>query len=312
LHDILISYQKKSLDEMGLIKSDGIDLSEAVKDSIKRVKGRPFYDAIFDFVLMVPSPRVSELKKQVEESAAKYPMQHLVSGVVVNENGKVVARHSNMFSDDPEEREKAIQENMYRQASFHHQIYTHSLIEPVRVQLNLEHPIKLDNFMRIVSNNPFVPPGREYIFAQGLKAGMDGEYLTAIHLLIPQVENSLRHILTQMGEVTSGIDSQGIQDERSLNITLYSESILKVFDEDIVFDLKGLLVERFGANLRNRMAHGLMDYNSFYSVEIPYLWCLVLKLCCLPIIQNLRDKDKIQKNDAGVASEERKNNKIMD
>lgn len=304
LHSILLSYQKKSLDEMGVVKTDGIDLSEAVKDSINKVKGRPFYDAIFDFVLMVPSPKVSELKKQVEESAAKYPMQHLVSGVVVNENGKVVARHTNMFSDDPEEREKAIQENMYRQASFHHQIYTHSLIEPVRVQLNLEHPINLESFMRIVSNNPFVPAGREYIYAQGLKAGMDGEYLTAVHLLIPQVENSLRHVLTQMGEVTSGIDSQGIQDERSLNTTLYSDAILKVFGEDIVFDLKGLLVERFGANLRNRFAHGLMDHNSFYSVEIPYLWCLVLKLCCLPIIQHIRNTNKGKQNETEETKEE--------
>lgn len=309
LHNILIGYQKKSLDEMGVIKSDGIDLSEAVNNSINKVKGRPFYDALFDFVLMVPSPRVSELKKQVEESAGKYPLQHLVSGVVVNKNGKVVARHSNMFSDDPKEREKAIQENMYRQASFHHQIYTHSLIEPVRFQLNLEHPINIDSFMRIVSSNPFVPSGREYIYAQGLRAGMDGNYLTAIHLLIPQFENSLRHILTQMGEVTSGIDSQGIQDERSLNTTLYSKEISEVFGEDIVFDLKGLLVERFGANLRNRLAHGLMDHNSFYSVEIPYLWCLVLKLCCLPIIQHLRKKDNVQNNETEEATEESKNAK---
>jgi hypothetical protein len=304
LHNILLDYQEKSLAEMGVIKSDGIDLTEAIQDSINRVKGKPFYDAIFDFVLMVPSPKVSELRKQVEESAAKHPMQHLVSGVIVNENGKVVARHSNMYSDDPEERERAIQENMFRQASFHHQIYTHSLIEPVRVQLNQEHPIQLDNFMRIVSNNPFVPKGREYIFARGLKAGMEGDYLTAVHLLIPQIENSARHILTQVGEVTSGIDSKGIQDERSLNTTLYSDSILKVFGEDIVFDLKGLLVERFGANVRNRMAHGLMDHNSFYSVEIPYLWCLVLKLCCLPIIQHIRNSNKQQHGETGEPSGE--------
>ncbi len=298
LHNILLDYQQKSLDEIGVIKSDGIDLSDAIQDSINKVKGKPFYDAIFDFVLMVPSPKVSELKKQVEESAAKHPLQHLMSGVIVNENGKVVARHSDMFSDDLEERERGVLENMFRQASFHHQIYTHSLIEPVRVQLNQEHPISIDNFMRIVSNNPFVPKGREYIFAQGLKAGMEGDYLTAVHLLIPQIENSVRHILTQMGEVTSGIDSKGIQDERSLNTTLYSEPILKVFGKDIVFDLKGLLVERFGANLRNRMAHGLMDLNSFYSIEIPYLWCLTLKLCCLPIIQHIRNENNSQDDEA--------------
>ena len=36
----------------------------------------------------------------------------------------------------------------------------------------------------------------------------------------------------------------------------------KLLGEDLVFDLQGLLVERFGVNLRNRMAHGLMGTNS--------------------------------------------------
>jgi len=198
-----------------------------------------------------------------------------------------------MHSDNLEEVEKAIQEHMYKQAAFHHQIYTLSLIEPIRNQLNLDHNFRLQDFLRIVSNNPIVPAGREHIFAQGLKLGMEGDYLNAIHLLIPQIENSIRHILTQMGEVPSGIDSKGIQDERSLNLTLYppySSYLEKVFGEDIIFDLRGLLVERFGANLRNRMAHGLMDHNSFYCVEVPYLWCLVLKICCLPIIKQIKDK----------------------
>jgi hypothetical protein len=294
---------------MAMISSEGIDLGDAVKESIDRVKGKQPFDALFEFVIMLRSPRVKDLRKQVEETAKKYPMQYLVAAVVVNENGKVVAKHSNMHSDNPEEVEKAIQEHMYKQAAFHHQIYTLSLIEPIRIQLNLDHNFRLQDFLRIVSNNPIVPAGREYIFAQGLKLGMEGDYLNSIHLLIPQIENSMRHILTQMGEVPSGIDSKGIQDERSLNLTLYppySSYLEKVFGEDIIFDLRGLLVERFGANLRNRMAHGLMDHNSFYLAEVPYLWCLVLKICCLPIIKQIKDKQAESKNSERVPSPEGK------
>lgn len=306
LHSILLRYQEKSLKEMGMVSSEGIDLSDAVKESIDRVKGKQLFDALFEFALMLRSPRVKDLRKQVEEAAKKYPIQYLIAAVVVNENGKVVAKHSNMHSDNPEEVEKAIQEHMYKQASFHHQIYTLSLIEPIRDQLNLDHNVRLQDFLRIVTNNPLVPAGREFIFAQGLKLGMEGDYLNAIHLLIPQVENSMRHILTQMGEIPSGIDSKGIQDERSLNITLYSPSLVKVFGDDIVFDLQGLLVERFGANLRNRMAHGLMDYNSFYSVEVPYLWCLILKICCLPVIKQIKDKQVESKSLESVPNPEGK------
>lgn len=287
LHKTLIKYQEKSLNEMGTFSVEGKDLSDVIEESINKVKGKALYDAIFELVLMVPSPRVQEVRKQVEETAEKYPLQFLVSAVVVNENGKVIGRHSNMLSDDPDEVEKAIKEHMYKQAAFHHHIYTQSLIEPVRRQINLEHNTRVYDFIRITSNNPFVPKGREYLYAQGLKAGMDGNYVVAMHLLIPQVEHSIRYILSQMGQITSGIDSIGIQDERSLNTTLYLPKLVELIDENIVFDLQGLLVERFGSSLRNRLAHGLMSYNSFYAVKVPYLWCLILKLCCMPIIQKL-------------------------
>ena len=255
---------------------------------------------------MLRSPRMKDLRKQVEESAKNHPMQYLFSHTIVNDTGKVVARHSSIYSDDPDEVEKAIRENMYREALLHHQIYTVSLIEPIRNQLNFEHNIRLEDFLRIASNNPLVPVDREVIFARGLKLGMDGDYLNAIHLLIPQIENSMRYILTQMGEIPSGIDSRGIQDERSLNTTLYSPSIVKVFGEDIVFDLQGLLVERLGANLRNRMAHGLMDHDSFYSPEVPYLWCLILKICCLPIIQKIKNRQAESKESESTPNPQEK------
>ncbi|WP_075154599.1 DUF4209 domain-containing protein [Paenibacillus polymyxa] len=101
------------------------------------------------------------------------------------------------------------------------------------------------------------------------------------HLLIPQLENSIRHILYESGYLVSGIDAQGIQDERNLNSLLYLPELEDLLTADITFDLQGLLVERFGSNLRNRMAHGLLDYDQFYSFELEYLWWITLHLCCL-------------------------------
>jgi len=118
-----------------------------------------------------------------------------------------------------------------------------------------------------------------------------------LHLLIPQFENSIRHILTEAEKITSGIDSDGIQDEKSLNTTLYLTEIKELIDENILFDLQSLLVERFGANLRNLMAHGLMSHHEFYSHNGRYLWCLMLKLCCLPIIRYLREQEAKETKD---------------
>ena len=94
----------------------------------------------------------------------------------------------------------------------------------------------------------------------------------------------MRFILKKNGMVTSKIDSNGIQNERNLNDTLYTSEIEEIFGKDIIFDLQGLLVTKFGANLRHRMAHGLMDYSSFFNIHVSYLWALTIKFCCWPLI----------------------------
>jgi hypothetical protein len=58
----------------------------------------------------------------------------------------------------------------------------------------------------LVTDNPFIPPGRERIFAEGLHAGLMGNLLVAVHLLVPQFENSIREILTRAGAITSKLN----------------------------------------------------------------------------------------------------------
>ena len=89
-----------------------------------------------------------------------------------------------------------------------------------------------------------------------------------------------------------GLDDQGIQDERPLNDILYCSEVEEIFGEDVAFDLRGLLVERYGSNLRNRVAHGLMSFDGFYSIETAYFWWITLRLCCIPIIAHIKENQQ--------------------
>jgi hypothetical protein len=198
--------------------------------------------------------------------------------------GKVIGRQASIFSNDPTEVEEATRQNMFRHAEFYRLFKTQSIIEPARHQIILEHNPQLSDLIPVVYDNPFVPENREMIFAKGLLHGLEGDFVEAAHLLIPQIENSMRFLLRNRGVVTSSINSKGIQNERNLNDTLYTSEIEEIFGKDIIFDLQGLLVEKFGANLRHRMAHGLLDYSSFFNIHVSYLWALTLRLCCWPLI----------------------------
>jgi len=58
--------------------------------------------------------------------------------------------------------------------------------------------------------------------------------------------------------------------------------LVKLFGADLVFDLRGLLIEPLGGKLRHAMAHGLLDADAFSSAQAAYLWWLALHLYCLP------------------------------
>ena len=88
------------------------------------------------------------------------------------------------------------------------------------------------------------------------------------------------------------MDSQGIQEEHTLSKIMYLPEIKKIFGEDTAFDLQGLLVESAGSNVRNLTAHGLIAHDQFFSPQIVYLWWLILRICCLPILIHIHKTQK--------------------
>jgi hypothetical protein len=231
-------------------------------------------------------PKVSELRQIVEETAS---LSRFFPIVKMNEMGKNVARQITNSNDG----EEAIRFEMYVKAAEYQKIYAQAFIEPARYQIFSEHiiqkseedkKIKEIGLLPLVLNSPFVPPGREKLFIKGLYAGLIGDFITSTHILIPQIENSVRYLLSNRGAITSGIDNKnnGIQKEDNLNTTLFPSKypqITSIFDEDTLFDLQGLLIEKSGSNLRNCMAHGLINDNEFFSPIFSCLWWVTLRLC---------------------------------
>jgi hypothetical protein len=152
-------------------------------------------------------------------------------------------------------------------------------IEPARLAILKEHPLRRRDLFFLLANNPFVPVGHEGIYVRGIQAGFFGDWLVAMHLLIPQIEASIRYVFQQHAVVTSTLESDGTQKERDLNQLLWMPELEQIFGPNIAFDLRGILIERFGDNMRNESAHGLMPESAFYVPTASYLWWLVLHLC---------------------------------
>ncbi|WP_339243068.1 DUF4209 domain-containing protein [Paenibacillus sp. FSL F4-0243] len=281
LHQLLLDYQKKSVQEMIPIKSDPIDLSNMQSEIYAIIRDKAFEDAVLSLVNLISSPNVERLRQTVREQNEKFLFRHLFSSVAVNNSGKVIERRPSTFSEDSEQVEIALRAEMYQHATNHQLIFVHGMIEPARLQILLEHPVRMRDIQFIIEDNPFIERSRMYTYIRGLHAGFHGDFLISTHLLIPQLENSIRILLERSGIITSGLDSKGIQDEKSLNTLLFVPELNDILGKDLVFELQGLFIERSGSNLRNQFAHGLVDDNGFRSSQAVYAWWIILKICYL-------------------------------
>lgn len=285
----LREYQQFAVEELPTIYSDSVDLSEIYFQSEKCVSGKSFIESL-KVLSMISAPNSKmAIRAQVEENRKKYVLSSLFPKKLFSSNGRLVAVQ-------PSDGEEAILTDMFQYILHTYPVRTVGMIQPARNRILIEHPNSIEDFYYLLVNHPFVPAGREIIIARGLHAGLNGDFLAACHFLIPQIEESIRYCLIQCRIVPSSYDDKGIQDEYNLNRLLtnskFTDKLNEVFSEDFIFDLRCVLVERFGANLRNDMAHGLLDHNSYYSEASIYFWWLTLRLYLLPhLLTNVATKD---------------------
>ncbi len=280
----LLKIQEHTIQEMSHFTGT-VDLSEMIDKAQKEVKGKSFLDGLRILSLLFSVPKKSVLREWVIEQSNKYPLRFLFPYTIVNKEGKKTAHRPALLTDDNKDTEKAIHAEMFSQAVIQQRIAVDGIIEPMRHQINLDNPLIRDfDFLQITSNNPFIPPGREMIFARGLYAGMVGDFLISSHLLIPQLENSFRYLLMQNNIITSNLEDDSIQEEYTLNKLLYMPELKEIFGDDLMFDLQGLLNERFGSNLRNLLTHGLVDHDAFELAPNIYAWWLTLRLCIVSLV----------------------------
>jgi hypothetical protein len=222
LHERLLQYQSLTREEMVVFSHD-MDMSKFADQARDQVKGKSLQQAMSILIYSCTSPSKAHLRERAEEMS-KEGIWMLVERSVVDEKGKVVGRKPSFLSSDPQEVEKALRAEMLSQASDYRQTYAIAFIHPAWRQINLEHNVQLRDLLPLVLNNPFVPEGREHIYARGFLAGFRGDFLTAAHLLVPQLENSIRHVLSQNGVVVSKLDGFGVQEEKDLGAAVRTEA----------------------------------------------------------------------------------------
>jgi hypothetical protein len=265
--------ERASLANFKSVSMPPINIADEIEKARKHVSGYPINEAVRRFALMFRIADLKEVRRQAEDAGKRFIARRLAAMSHVDDQGRIVGIERPENGDDPSF--GALMEQAAYARNFNVQAY----LVPALDQLMLEHDITLADMAELSRFSPFVPEQRELVFARGLVAAFSMDFLTATHILIPQIENSIRHLMQEVGIITTKMDRQGIQRQMDLGDLLLDQRIKDVLSDDIVFELRALLIDNRGPNLRHQVAHGMLNDNHFLTAETIYAFWLVLNLC---------------------------------
>lgn len=280
LHKHLSDSSEKSLNEMSQIRTPGIDISEMVENAQNLVHNKSVIEALKAFANLHRGADAKQLRDQAMKQLRDFPLQTMFPATVVSSDGRVIAKRPGMSlgSSPSDEDEIVIRAEMIKSYGMFVSIMVQGDVWPAHEVMLLEHRLREDDFVSLANQSPIIPKGRGRLFGKALFAGYERDFITALHLLVPQIEHLVRWHLKQAGEKTTTLSSMGIETENGLSTLMELPKVKEVLGENLVFEIRALFCDAFGPNFRNEIAHGLIDENACHSAYAIYAWWFALRL----------------------------------
>lgn len=194
-------------------------------------------------------PDVEECRKRAAEQKIEFPLLGLLPSIRVQDGRQTVS------ASDQEEIDEANALSQYSVDLGFRRLYLGKVFEIMRERVDLN----ADSFLDYLSSSPFFDKDNLDVIRVGIERYFDGDYVSAIHILVPHLEDTLRRIIGKLGVSTTSLKSRGITHEKMPDTILDTPELRELLGERVWFYFKYVLIHPLGQNLRHDVAHGLIN-----------------------------------------------------
>jgi hypothetical protein len=293
VHQKMLVIQRDLGSEFRSIDAGSVELTENVWNAQSRIRRKSKIVGIAELILATQFHDESRARDNAIETIRSFPIQNMFA---VEKFGST---HKSATAIPPTDLAELNDERIFYSMIIEYQILfgvvAHGTIVPMINELELCHHITTADIAEFVYQSPMIPPGHHEYFCIGILAGLQGRFIEAIHLLMPQLETLLRSILHNEGVVVSGLDQKGNQREFDLNKLLEMPETEKHIGKNIATTLKIIFTHQAGPNIRNELAHGMLTSGACDSPAAIYGWWAIVCLALHPIAQHILEIEVAQK-----------------
>ncbi|MCV6575950.1 MAG: DUF4209 domain-containing protein [Cohaesibacter sp.] len=228
-------------------------------------------------------PSAETLKEDAISSFSQFLLSNFFGSAQIDRHGKTT--RSTPSYDFDKNNDEAIFEKIHQDEEMRRQFICATKIRRVMHAIQNEDHIDPKVIGTICTYSPFIPEENRRAFFLGFMEFLKGQNATATTMLVPLFENVLRNILREQGHITSIFDgNSGLQSDMMLGplMTKYAEELKAIFGEDGFLQIE-LLFGNAGANIRNRVAHGIYSDSDMISSDAIYANCFIFLVCSAPL-----------------------------
>lgn len=271
-----------AISEMQIVRISGprIDFAEMVESAVSRVRGKSALDALVEFVELDPWPSRTRYLAQAKEVAKVGVMDSIMGSTHLAADGRQIMKVGPLTGDEDKDAD-VMEMKAIKAFVLYAELTAKVALSPSLSQIYMEHSLSLYDFQVIASECPIVPLSHSDAVAQGLYAGYQRDFVTSLHILLPQFENIVRGLLKNAGVITARTDIDGISMEVGLSTLVADPQMLSTFGPNATFGIKALMCAQVGPNYRNDIAHGLANSGSCHTFIGLYTWWFILKMVFL-------------------------------
>lgn len=199
-------------------------------------------------------PIRDQVERQVKELAESHPLLSIFGTTLVDGDGRPKANVGSVEHDLDGNIAKLTAQNMGFTA-----IFVRRTVEKLREKFELTS----DDLMAFLYRSPILPSDRRSIVSEGLTAYLEENWSVAMHLLIPQIEATLRRLIELSGGATWKLGRNGAFMLKNFEDLLRDERAARALGADAVHYLRVLFTDQRGWNLRNAVCHGIVPETAF-------------------------------------------------
>lgn len=240
-------------------------MSTSYKSSVSIEELEKFYKTIerecnkdtFKNLAIHSIPKLAEAEKSANEAYGEQLFTSLFDVAILDGDRKV-----NSLKSEEEKKTHEMKQYYSLWLQLLYGIHFQFAIEKLQ-----ELGLSLEEFKNCILDWQYHLEEDKIIIGKGLEHYWNKDYISAMHILVPKFENALREFFHNGGFTTTAIGKNETQRVKTFNEFLEMDFVKANLSEDYRFFIKYSLVDEGGYNLRNKIAHGLVDMGDMNYVS---------------------------------------------